>query len=258
MQDLNYTCPVCDYRVASEGLCRKCHAKFHKMLDDLLELWEDAHLELLPGRGGHGSHSSEQSIGLNVAALSFIAGHDILNLLHEWEKLIRSERSLTPPALLPPKDLWRELEDAVKFQQQHLVWSSTQDWFPDYISELRALHGQGLAAARRFVERVRRIPCPADNAEGLPCGNLLIVREDDLLEIFTCRRCRAEWNSFRLIAVALADPASKFWLDAEAIAAWLGVTERRVRQIAKEHDIAKKGELYDFKAIIESRAELVG
>lgn len=256
MQDLNYTCATCDYRISAEGLCRKCHAKFHRMLDDLYELWSDAHLELLPGRGGHGSHSSEQTIGLNVAALSFIAGDDILKTLHEWERLIRAERQLTPPAYLRFKDLPSEITDAIKFQQDHLAWASTQDWFDDFVKELRALHGQGMAAARRFVERVRRIPCPADDAEGLPCDNLLIVRDDDLLDIFTCRRCGAEWNAIRLMAVALSNPASRFWVDAEAIAKWLGITERRVRQIAKEHDVAKRGELYDFKAIIQARTEV--
>lgn len=250
-------CPICN-RDSSDGFaCMRCDFRIHSQLDDLLELWDAAHYELTPGKGGHGSHSSERTIGLNVSALSFIAGDDILHFLHDWERIIRADRQLTPPALLPKHGLVDEISNSIAFHKAHLDWSTTQPWIADYARELAVLHGTGMAAARRFVERVRRIPCPADNAEGLPCGNLLVVREDDLLAIFECRRCGSEWNSFRLISVALSDPASQFWLDTEAIAAWLGVTERRVRQIAKEHNIAKRGQLLDFKAIIQARTELV-
>lgn len=256
--ETTFQCPICHRASDDEFACNRCHFRVASQLDDLLELWDAAHYELTPGKGGHGSHSSERTIGLNVAALSFIAGDDILHFLHDWERLIRTDRQLTPPALLPKRQLVDEIHQSVAFHKAHLEWSMTQPWISDYARELAVLHGQGMAAARRFVQRVRRIPCPADTAEGLPCGNLLIVREDDLLAIFECRRCGSEWNSFRLISVALSDPASQFWLDTEAIAGWLGVTERRVRQIAKEYNIARRGQLYDFKAIIQTRAELAG
>lgn len=251
--DQNHNCPLCNFGSNTEGLCRRCHARLHTQLDDLLELWQAAHEELLPGKGGHGSAGSERTIGLNVAALSFIAGDDILKVLHEWEKYIRTERGLTPPALLKKLPLPQEIAAAVAFAQAHLEWSGTQEWIDDFAKELRDLHASGVAAARRFVERVRRIPCPGDTSEGLPCGNLLVVQDQDLLEVFGCRRCGTEWTSFRLIAVALSNPASTFWLDAEAIAAWMGLSERRVRQIAAQNEIARKGNLYDFKAIVATR-----
>jgi hypothetical protein len=251
--EVQYACPLCNYPIAVEGLCRRCVTRLHTQLDDLIDLWRAAHDELLPGKGGHGSASSERTIGLNVAALSFIAGDDILGLLHEWEKYIRTDRGLTPPAMLPKLPLEQEIATAIKFAQAHLEWSGTQPWIDDFARELRDLHGMATAAARKFVEKVRRIPCPADNEEGLPCGNLLAVRDDELLEVFGCRRCGSQWTSFRLIAVALANPGGQFWLDIEAIAAWIGITERGVRQIIARHDIARRGQLYDFKAILKAR-----
>ena len=97
-------CTICNNTTIQSGLCNRCHGRIHSQLDDLLEFWVGAHSELLPGKSGSGGRSSERTIGLNVAALSFIAGHDILGFLHEWEKLIREERKLTPPALVA-KDL---------------------------------------------------------------------------------------------------------------------------------------------------------
>ena len=251
--DTQFQCPLCNFWHQNEGLCHRCTSRLHTQLDDLLELWKEAHGELLPGKGGHGSSSGERTIGLNVAALSFIAGDDILGLLHEWEKEVRYERGLTPPAMLKKLPLEQEIAAAIAFAQSHLEWMGTQSWIGDFARELRDLHGSATAAARRFVEKVRRIPCPADNAEGMPCGNLLIIRDEDILDLFTCRRCGAEWTSYRLIAVALADPSQQFWLDVEAIAAWIGISERGVRQIIQRHDIAKKGQLYDFKAILSAR-----
>ena len=254
--DTQFQCPLCNFWQQSQGLCNRCTGRIHSQLDDLLELWKAAHDELLPGKGGHGSSSGERTIGLNVAALSFIAGDDILGLLHEWEKEVRSERGLTPPALLKKLPLEQEIAAAIAFTQSHLKWMGAQEWIGDFARELRELHGSATAAARRFVEKVRRIPCPADNAEGLPCGNPLIIRDEQILDLFTCHRCGSEWSSYRLIAVALADQSQEFWLDIEAIAAWIGITERGVRQIAQRHGIAKRGQLYDFKAILSVRGNV--
>ena len=253
-QALDQACPLCQHASNVEGLCHKCHRRLHTQLDDLLELWDAAHLELLPGKGGHGSSSGERTIGLNVAALSFVAGDDILGLLHEWEKQVRADRGLTPPALLKKEPTLRdEISAAVSFAQAHLDWMGTQDWIADFARELRDLHSMATAAARKFVERVRRIPCPADNAEGLPCGNLLAVRDDQLLEVFSCRRCGSEWTSFRLIAVALSEPTREVWLDAEAIGGYLGMEPNYVHKFARRHHITKRGQLYDFKAVIAAR-----
>jgi len=242
-------CVMCNFAVENSNLCHRCTVKIHTMLSDLIEFWQLAHDELLPGRSGNGGRSSERTIGVNVAALSFITGDDILGLLHEWEKLIREERELTKPAMLVKHSLEVEIRNAVTFAQVHLAHSSQQPWFRDFYQELRELHSKGMTAAKVFVKRSRRIACPAETSEGTPCGNLLRINDDDPLDIFSCRRCDTLWTTIRLVAVALSDPSREVWLDAEAISKYVGVTERHIHRIAKAHKVAKKGQLYDVNAI---------
>lgn len=253
--EVQFSCALCNFTIEADGICRKCFRRIYTQLEDLLELWMLAHGELNPSRGagsGGGGHR-EPSLGINVSALNFIAGSDILGILHEWEKEIRCERGLTPPALLSKGSVAQEITKAVDFAKTHLEWSSTQPWIADFAREVRALHAQGMAAARQYVIHSRKIACPADDRDGLPCGQFLALREDDLMELFTCKRCGSEWSTFRLIAVALAHPYAEFWLDAEAIAKWLSISERRVHQIVKTNRIQKRGQLIDVKAVIAVR-----
>ena len=228
--------------------------RIHRQLDDLIEYWIGAHAELLPGKSGNGGRSSERTIGLNVQALSFIGGHDILNLLHEWEKLIREERNLVRPAFLKkPATLEEEIRSAVAFAQKHLPWSGEQPWISDFTSELRELHSLGMAAARQFVDKVRKIPCPAETGDGA-CGNPLKINEEQPLDIFECRLCRSEWTTLRLIAVAMSS-STEIWLDAEALAKWMGVSERHVRRLAQKNHLPKRGQLYEAHAMIKAHGK---
>ena len=247
-------CPVCARTRQETGLCLICEKRIRTMLDDLYEFWDAAHLQLQPSRG-QGGKSSERSIGINVAALSFIGGQDILRLLHSWESWIRQERKLTPPAFIPkPNSLGQEIEDAIKFAQTHLLWSALQDWFSDFLGELKELHGQGKAAAKVFVEKKKRIPCPGETQDGLPCGFMLTIRQDqEMLDLFTCHKCKTEWTSLRLVAVALSNPTQEVWLDAEAIGNYFNMTTKNVRMFAKRYDIAKRGVLYDFGEFVRVR-----
>ena len=247
-------CTLCNKVVQAVGLCNRCQSRLHQMLDDLGEFWLGAHNELLPGKSGNGGRSSERTIGLNVAALSFIAGHDILGFLHEWEKLIREERKLTPPAMIAkPESLGAEIDDAIKFSQTHLAWSGSQDWISDFETELKDIHSLGMNAARKFVEKTRRIPCPAETGEGA-CANLLKINADDPLEIFQCRKCQSQWTTLRLVAVAMSDKRA-VWLDAEALGKWMGISERHVRRLAQKYKLPKRGELYEAHSIIEAQAQ---
>lgn len=245
------TCSMCNNSVQVQGLCNRCHAKFHQMLDDLGELWRDSHMELLPGKSGGGGRSSERTIGLNVAALSFVAGSDILGILHEWEKVVRADRQLTPPAFVrKPESVGAEIVDAIAFAQTHLRWAGEQEWIREYMREVKELHAMGMAAARKFVKKARRIACPAEIADGGNCNNLLKINDDDPLDIFQCRKCESQWTTLRLIAVAMSDPTRDIWLDAEAIASWTHIQERQVYRIARREGIAKKGQLYNVKQFL--------
>lgn len=193
------------------------------------------------------------SIGVNVLALSFVAGDDILGLLHEWEKLIRQERNLTRPAFLKiAPNMREEISEAIKFHQINLAWSMDQDWIEDFAKELKNLHSEGIKAAKRFVKKNKIIKCPTELEDGI-CNNSLKINESDPLEILECRKCQATWTTLRLMMVALSDPNREVWLDAEALSNWMGVSERHIRRVAKEYQVAKRGKLFNVKQLLVAR-----
>ena len=248
------TCSLCRNIIKGAGLCFWCHRKLHSQLDDLYQFWKLAHDELLPGKSGSGGRSSERTIGLNVNALSFIAGDDLLGFLHEWEKLIREARKLTPPALVPRKPtLEQEIVEAVYFARVHLPWSGTQDWIGDFASELAQIHSLGKTAAKDFAQKVQKIPCPSTLGDGSLCGYRLKVDRDDPLASFRCPTCESEWNTLRMIAVAISNTQTPVWLDAEAIAGYLNMTTKNVQQFAKRNEIDRKGELYNLQQFVAIR-----
>ena len=188
-------CPLCSHHSKTEGLCQRCEARIHSQLDDLFELWDAAHGELTPSKGsGSGGRSSERTIGLNVNALSFIQGADILGILHEWEKFIRGALKLTPPALVEKQPtLGEEISATIKFMQTHLRFLASTDYIEDFNQELKQLHSLGMNAAKKFTEKATRIVCPADDQMGLPCGFMLRVTDElkaDPLAFFTCKKCK--------------------------------------------------------------------
>lgn len=255
-------CPLCPKLSKTEGLCQRCEARIHSQLDDLFELWDAAHGELTPSKGsGSGGRSSERTIGLNVNALSFIQGADILGILHEWEKFIRGALKLTPPALVEkPDNLAQEISATIKFMQTHLRFLASTDYIEDFNHELKELHALGMTAAKKFTEKATRIACPADREDGLPCGWMLKIElkdeygdDRDPLSIIACRGCKSEWTLLRLITVAIGTKGQKVWLDVEAIAKYLGMTEKNVHQFARRHKFKLRGEQYDLIAFIDAR-----
>ena len=219
-------------------------------LDDIWQFWNSAHAELLPGNGNAGSSSGERTIGVNVSALSFIAGDDIIGTLHEWEKLIRGDRNLTPPAMMPKLPVAEEINAAINFAKTHAKWSSQQPWVDDYYREINELHKIGKIASRFQAEKTQRITCPADFEENR-CGQILKIV--DLGQSIKCRKCKTEWTVARLMAVAMTDSQNEVWLDVEAIAEYLDLTEKSIYQIIRKHQIARRGQLYNFKQILDTR-----
>ena len=112
-----------------------------------------------PSRTGSGTVTAERSIGINVNALDFVVGTDLLNILHSWEVIIRRDRQLTPPALVPKSDTVEdEVKQTCQFHLSHLDWSMSQVWALEFVGEVLGLHARGRAAAKQFKEQVRRIP----------------------------------------------------------------------------------------------------
>jgi hypothetical protein len=174
---------------------------------------------------------------------------ELLRTLHSWEVIIRADRKLTPPALVAKEStLEAEVEATVKFHCTHLEWSLTQEWAVEFAGEVYGLHSKGRSAAKRFTEQARRIPCPTDD-----CKKFVVIDVENLMDDVSCFGCKESWSVLRLIALAMSNPDKKFYLDVEAIAAWIGTTERTVYNLIKTHKVERRGSLYDLSAIIKGR-----
>jgi predicted RNA-binding Zn-ribbon protein involved in translation (DUF1610 family) len=197
------------------------------------------------------------AIGVNVSALSFIDGSDILKALHYWESKVRWGRNLTKPALIAkPDSLGKEIQDAVDFALAHLHWSAIQDWFEDFADDVAIQHATGKSAAKVFAEKMRSISCPADTQDGLICGANLKINDEKLTSFFTCPKCGSEWTAVRLMDVALSTPGAEVWVDREALAVRLGIKEKEVTAFAKRHAIATRGQMVEVRSFLAARKDV--
>ncbi len=204
---------------------------------------------LTPARSGNGAVSAERSIGINVAALDYSMAKETLEILHGWESMIREARQLTPPALVKAEATTEaEVEATCKFHLAHLDWSLQQDWAKDFAAEVGEIHAKGMAATKQFVEQPRRIPCPTDD-----CHKFIVIDVENLMNDVSCFGCKQSWTVLRLVALAMSNPNRKFYLDVEAIALWLGITQRQVYKIIRANKIERKGSLYDLASILASK-----
>lgn len=249
-------CPITDCRSTIEAtrLCPGHTRQTAAWLAAITDYHRAAHDCLLPVAGGEAGgprRSGEIPLGVNITALSFINANDIYLILGGWERVIRSERHLTPAGLLPPvpgvnEEVWR----LVEFHTAHLDWIAEQGWAPDYVEEVRGLYQMGMTAARVHAERHTRLRCPVEGSDGLPCGSPLTLDPDDPLAAFQCRVCGTQWTTLRLIAVALEDRTRPLWVAIEDAAALLGKSESQIRRVARKvHGQRRRGELVNLHAL---------
>jgi len=242
-------CQVCGKTTQIQGACRVCFMKVKSSLVELPDLHFESQMFLVPSRSGSGKASAERSIGVNVSALDFMMATDLLRTLHSWEVIIRNDRQLTKPAfVLKEPTIDAEVQATVDFHCSHLEWSLAQEWAVEFASEVYGLHAKGRSAAKRFVEQARRIPCPTDD-----CKRFVVIDVENLMDDVSCFGCKQSWSVLRLIALAMSNPNKKFYLDVEAIAAWMGTTERTVYNLIKANKVERRGSLYDLSAIIKAR-----
>ena len=242
-------CQVCKSEIETE--CRSCFGRLRAILRDLPQLQFEAGFYLEPSRTGSGAVTAERSIGINVNALDFSMATDLLAILHSWESLIRRERQLTPPALVTREsstDL--EVQATCEFHIAHLPWTLQQSWALDFAGEVWGLHARGRAAAKKFKEQARRIPCPTDD-----CKRFVVIDVEQLSQDVSCFGCKQSWSVLRLVALAMSNPNRRFFLDVEAISAWLQMTQREVYRLVKKFDIEKRGSTYDLQAIMKARQQ---
>ena len=242
-------CQVCKSEIETE--CRSCFGRMRAILRELPQLQYEAGFYLEPSRTGSGAVTAERSIGINVNALDFSMATDLLAILHGWEQIIRRERQLTPPALVAKEhntDL--EVQATCEFHIAHLSWTLQQEWALDFAGELWGLHARGRAAAKKFKEQARRIPCPTDD-----CNRFVVIDVEQLTQDVSCFGCKQQWSVLRLVALAMSNPNRRFFLDIEAISAWLQMTQREVYRLVKKFEIEKRGATYDLQAIMRARQQ---
>ena len=243
-------CTICDKKTERPGACNRCASKVRTQIAELPQLHKEAGQFLHPSRTGSGTASTERSIGINISALDFSMATELLRTLHAWESTIRFARQLTLPAMLiRERTTESEVLASATFHLTHLDWSLGQQWAPDFAHEIQITHAKGRAAAKRFSEQPRRIPCPSDD-----CKKYVVIDADNLTAEVACFGCKQQWTVLRLIALAMSNPSKTFYLDVEAIAMWLGITEREVYRTIKKNDIQRRGSLYDIAGIIQARS----
>jgi hypothetical protein len=57
------------------------------------------------------------------------------------------------------------------------------------------------------------------------------------------------------VAVALSDRTREIWVDSEAIASWVGMSQRNVQRIVKDKKIPRRGELINLNNFLEANAQ---
>lgn len=244
-------CTICRRDTVTAGACRRCAGKVADSLAELPQLQFQAGFYLEPSRTGGGMATMERSIGINVNALDFSVATDLLAILHSWEAVVRRERGLTPPALVPKQgSIDLEVQATCDFHLSHLEWSLLQPWAIDFAGEIYGLHSRGRAAAKLFKEQARRIPCPTDD-----CNRFVVIDVEQLTQDVSCFGCKQQWSVLRLVALAMSNPNRRFFLDIEAISAWLQMTQREVYRLVKKFEIEKRGSTYDLQAIMKARQQ---
>lgn len=244
------SCVICSTETESpsEFVCGRCGRKAAQHLHAVLATWHKAHGELLPNASGGGSSSSEPKIGVNVAALSWINGAPILNILHSWEQLIREERKLAKVGTIDPKSIQHTITDTVRFHLAHLDWSLDQPWAEDYLREIADLAAEGRAACRETETIGTRIGCPGETEDGETCGQRLTLPADPT-EHVRCRRCGTEWDQRRLAAVAMSTHDIEVMVSIAEVAHHTGLSEATLRRWIKAGHIQKHGKRVNLKEV---------
>ncbi len=171
----------------------------------------------------------------------------ILTVLWSWERAIREDRHLTPPALLTEPVT---LVSVCGFLLTHADWMEAEPDF-DVATLVDHVHACVRVLSRHDPDRpARRIrvtcPAPADNGE---CGAALRVDPLDLGAPVLCPRCREQWTADRLMLVAYSAPGATALVDPEAAAYATGVPERTLRRWAAAGAIVRQHGRYDLASI---------
>ena len=267
------TCPLCqrDADGPITGICTGCEARISQQLSEIVNYAHAAQGMSAPQRTGESTHSAAYGSRppINLAAVDYADrlgyatsvtysdgsvhafDRNGLAMLHEWERIVREERQLTPPALVPYSgNQHTEIGNVCRFLVAHLSWAAEQPWADELGREVAEIHRAGMIALRAIPARRGRIACPGDDPETGDICAATIWLPDDLHDYVRqagetqpkrtlyCSECGTTWTVDRLFQVAKAihgvtGLARQYGRD--VVAHVLQVSPRHVnRMIAKE------------------------
>lgn len=268
------TCAICVARGIQTrlkyGFC--CAACLDRMKDNLtaipalIKLARHSLVQSFSRRNGTGIPVYGSRPPVNVDALDPALAEvpkyhtTMLNLLEEWERRIRRERQMTQygPAsharaaahgtteTTQIDSTTAAIDGVCAFLASQLDWTAHEPSFP--LDELSAAIRECRNSAERWnpdrTPAGTMIRCPT-NADDTECGYRL--KYYDVNDDITCPRCRVTRSAMTLAAVALAD-GRDIWLDAEAAATHLGISESTLYRMARRGIIEKSHGRYRITA----------
>lgn len=238
--------PGCTRTPDIAQVCAPCRVRMRDQLRDVVEFYAIAEHELVPG-SATGARGSERTIGVRVAALDFLAGHDVVAVLGLWERDWRETYGLADPKA--GRTVAATLVEIVKFL--HAWLDRACDDHPaidDFARELGDAWATARSAARMTGQRKTVVDCPTVNDDGTACGGHVTVTDDT--DTY-CRRCGTHRTIDRLLAIAAADRTTPVWVDPEAAAHHSGIPERTLRHWASKGWIVRSHGRYDLRSISE-------
>jgi len=171
----------------------------------------------------------------------------VLDVLESWTRMVREDRQMAPYGPWSAAegsrvqgaatDTAATLMALVGFLAAQTEWIVGTPDFPleDYRSEISSC----VRALRRWDSSSHRVgtmvPCPTMTDDG-ECGYRL--HYEDLADSVQCRRCGVTRDAATLAAVAMSD-GREVWLDPEAAAGWLGISEPTLRRMARRGDLVR-------------------
>jgi hypothetical protein len=256
--DWNHVCVLCSQRgkqtrLESGHCCVPCAGWLMTTVADITRLAADAAAFIAPGSSnGSGSRPVPGSRPpCNVESLdpenTTVTGYGatVLELCEAWERMIRSDRGMAPYG---PASAARisdgiyagtsaSLVGCVSFLGAQVAWMTTEPTFPleDFADEMRAC----VRVLRRWdvtaEDRGTMVKCPTVSDKG-ECSARLSYRDWD--EHVTCPRCGQTRDAATLALIAMSD-GREVWLDPEAAAKWLCVSEATLRRMARRGEIGR-------------------
>ena len=244
-------CVICR-KNADTYACGRCESNMRRQLTDIPKYAKLASQRLQPRKGG--SRGTEMSFGLSMTALEASCGYDAIAVLESWERDWRETYGLIQYGVATehtPND--QLLQHVCEFLTNWLHRACTDHPAIDlFAAELRTQWATMREGAHETPSNSWVIPCPADidkDNDIVLCGNPIRIPEVDLDADAHCATCNTTWKISRLLYVGASATAGGIYVDSEAASQYLGVSERTLRQWAKQGKIKRNNGRYDITGL---------